>query len=40
MSDAKFNNTPLASNSLLSSTIHLWQWFSLELPYRSRDDQC
>ena len=39
-SDAKFNIIPLASNSLLSSTIHLWQWLSLELSYQSRDDQC
>ena len=39
-SDAKFNITPLAFNLLLSSIIHLWQWFFLELSYRSRDDQC
>ena len=35
-SDAKFNITPLASSSFLSSTIHLWQWLSLKLPYQSQ----
>jgi len=39
-SDDKFNITPLASGSLLSLTLHLWQWLSLKLPYWSRDDQC
>jgi len=40
MSDADFNIIPLESDSLLSSTIHLWQWLFLKLLYRSRDDWC
>jgi len=39
-SNVKFNTAPIASSSLLSSTTHLWQLPSLELPYRNQDDQC